>query len=71
MLPPMVEATCMSDNTFTLRNELVLSIEEREEAEDAAASAGGRRGLKNDESHGLLHTARLPKTGDLTLHDRR
>eukprot|EP00903_Cladosiphon_okamuranus_P013477 g12552.t1 len=72
MVPPMVEATCTSDNTFTLANELVASIEERSLAEDAAGSARARRGLlKNGESRRLLNTAPLPKTGDLTLHDRR
>lgn len=71
MLPPMVDATCTSDNTFTLANELALAIEERSEAEDDAGAARARRGLKNNESRGLLNSTRLPKTGDLTLHDRR
>lgn len=32
MLPPMVEATCVSDNIFTLADELVSAIEERDES---------------------------------------
>lgn len=71
MVPPMVDATCMSDNTFTLANELVASIEERSLDDDAAGSARARGLLKSDESRGLLNTAPLPKTGNLTLHDRR
>ena len=59
MLPPLAEATCVSDNTFTLANELVVAIEEREEDDDASAR---RR---------VLNTAPLPKTRNLTLHDRR
>lgn len=62
----------MSDNTFTLANELVASVEERSLVDDAAGSARARRGLlKGDESRGLLNTAPLPKTGNLTMHDRR
>lgn len=58
----------MSDNTFTLANELVIAIEEREEDDDDEeveenADVRVRRGL--------LNTVPLPKTGNLTLHDRR
>lgn len=68
MLPPMVEATCVSDNTFTLADELVAAIEER--GEDAAnPGARMRRHLLNDEF--ASRAASLPKIGNLTLHDRR
>lgn len=62
----------MSDNTFTLADELVASVEARGLAEDDAGAARARRGLKNDGSpRGSLDLAPLPKTGNLTLHDRR
>lgn len=38
MLPPMVEATCVSDNIFTLADELVAAIEERSESQTEPTS---------------------------------
>ena len=70
MLPPLAEATCVSDNTFTLADELAASIDER--GLDSA-NPGARRAKRHlkDENAGSRAAVSLPTTGDITLHDRR
>lgn len=68
MVPPIVEATCVSYNTFTLADELFAAIEERGE-NPANPSSRKMRQLRNDIVGS--RSASLPKTGNLTLHDRR
>ena len=62
MLPPMVEATCVSANTFAAAAELTTAIEERDE-ESPNPGSETRRHLSADIS--------LPKTGEISPHDRR
>eukprot|EP00752_Nemacystus_decipiens_P006177 g5574.t1 len=86
MLPPTVEATCVSDNTFTLADELLAGIEGREAKGDDALTASTpadelladiveREEIGDDAptaSRRPLSTMRsLPKTGDLTPYIRR
>jgi len=70
MLPPLAEATCVSDNTFTLADELAASIDER--GLDSA-NPGARRTKRHllENENGSRAAASLPPTGDITLHDRR
>lgn len=70
MLPPLAEATCVSDNTFTLADELAAAIDER--GEDPA-NPGARRAKRHllKDTVGSRAPVSLPMTGNLTVHDRR
>lgn len=70
MLPPLTEATCVSDNTFTLADELTTAIDER--GVDSA-NPGARRAKRHllEEDNGSRTPASLPMTGNISLHDRR
>ena len=70
MLPPLAEATCVSDNTFTLADELTTSIDERgEDPANPGARRAKRHLLKDD--NGSHAAGSLPTTGNIPLHDRR
>ena len=70
MLPPLAEATCVSDNTFTLADELATSIDERGvDPANPGARRAKRHLLKDD--NGPHAAGSLPTTGNITLHDRR
>ena len=70
MLPPLTEATCVSDNTFTLADELTTAIDER--GVDSA-NPGARRAKRHllEDDNGSRTPASLPMTGNISLHDRR
>lgn len=72
MLPPLAEATCVSDNTFTLADELTAAIVER--GEDPANPGNDARRAKRrllKDTAGSRPRASLPMTGELTARDRR
>ena len=70
MLPPLAEATCVSDNTFTLADELAISIDERgEDSADPGARRAKRHLLKD--AVGSRPPTSLPMTGNLSVYDRR
>ena len=70
MLPPLAEATCVSDNTFTLADELTVAIDERGVDPANPGARRAKRHLLKDDIGSRVATS-LPMTSSISLHDRR